>query len=50
VEQKIQKSVQKLILQEKEVPDNIKAVNDVWSGSKYGKRYWQNIPQKYMRK
>lgn len=42
--------MQKIIRQEKELPNNIKAVTDVWSGSKDGKRFMENIPQKYMRK
>ena len=47
---KFRKVCKKLIRQGKEVPNNIKAVTDVWSGSKDGKRFRENIPQKYMRK
>lgn len=47
---KFRKVCKKLICQEKEAPNNIKAVTDVWSGSKDGKIFRHNIPQKYMRK
>lgn len=47
---KFRKVCKKLIRQEKELPNNIKAVTDDWSGSKDGKLLRENNPQKYIRK
>lgn len=47
---KFRKVCKKLICQDKEPPNSIKAVTDVWSGAKDGKIFRKNIPLKYMRK
>lgn len=47
---KFRKVCKKLICQQEEAHLKIKAVTNVWDGSKDGKRFWHNIPRKYMRK
>jgi len=47
---KFRKVCKKLIRQEKELPNNIKVVNDVWSGYKDSKLFRENIAQIYIRK
>ena len=50
VNRAFRRNVRMQVLKEKEIVSLLREVSNVWSFPKDGKKYWKNLPKKYLRK